>query len=145
MTADQLSTFVGNHPILVLAFVGLTIALIANEISRFTQGYKMISPSQLTLLINRENALVIDVSPFNDFEKAHIVGSKHIAMSQLDPENKTLAKAKDLPIAVVCRSGMTAAGVAKRLVKAGFAKVFLLDGGIAAWQQADLPTARGKQ
>lgn len=144
MFPDQLPEFIGNHPILSLAFVAIGIALIANEISRFTQGYKLLSPAQLTQLINRDNALVVDISPINDFEKAHIVGSKHVAMSQFDPENKLLAKAKELPVAVVCRTGMNAAGAAKRLVKAGFAKVYLLEGGIAAWQQADLPLARGK-
>lgn len=144
MFPEQLPEFIGNHPILMMAFVGLTIALVVNELSRFTQGYKLVSPAQLTLLINRQDALVIDISPINDFEKAHIVGSKHVSPSQFDPENKALAKAKDLPVAVVCRTGMSASGAAKRLVKAGFSKVYLLDGGIAAWQQADLPTARGK-
>jgi rhodanese-related sulfurtransferase len=52
---------------------------------------------------------------------------------------------KDMPVAVVCRTGMTAGSAAKRLVKAGFSKVYWLDGGIAAWQQAELPLAKGKE
>ncbi|MEO8000992.1 MAG: rhodanese-like domain-containing protein, partial [Arenimonas sp.] len=31
-----------------------------------------------------------------------------------------------------------------KLVKAGFEKVFWLDGGVAAWQQADLPLVKGR-
>lgn len=144
MFPDQLPEFIGNHPILSLAFVGIGLALVANELQRFTRGYKAIGPAELTRLINREDALVIDVSALNDFEKGHIAGSRHVAMSQFDPENKVLAKAKELPIAVVCRTGMTAGNAAKRLVKAGFTRVHWLDGGIAAWQQADLPLTRGK-
>jgi rhodanese-related sulfurtransferase len=98
----------------------------------------------LTQLINRENALVVDVSPINDFEKGHIVGSKNVVLSQFDPENKQLAKARELPVALVCRTGMVSAQAAKRLVKAGFPKVYWLDGGIGAWQSADLPLARGR-
>lgn len=144
MFPEQLSEFIGNHPILVLAFVGIGVALIANEMSRFTRGYKGISPAELTRLINREDALVVDVSPINDFEKGHIVGSKHLVLSQFDPGHKLLAKAKDSPVVLVCRSGMTAGNPAKQLVKAGFTRVHLLEGGIGAWQQAELPLAKGK-
>jgi rhodanese-related sulfurtransferase len=90
-------------------------------------------------MINRDEALVIDLSPIGDFEKGHIAGSKSVQMSQFDPESKLLAPAKSRPVVVVCRSGVTAAGAAKRLKKAGFEHVYLLDGGVAAWRQADLP------
>lgn len=144
MSFEELQQFIANHPLLSLGLVGITIALIANEATRFTRGYKALSPAQLTQLINREDALVVDVSASNDYERGHIVGSKHVAMSQFDPENKQLAKVKDMPVAIVCRTGMQSAQAAKRLQKAGFTKVHWLDGGIAAWQQADLPLARGK-
>lgn len=143
MPAD-FSSFVQDHLLLSLALVGITAALIVNELSRFTRGYKGLSPALLTQLINRENALVVDVSPINDFEKGHIVGSRSVVMSQFDPENKQLAKVRELPVALVCRNGMTSAQAAKRLVKAGFQKVYWLDGGIASWQAADLPLARGR-
>jgi rhodanese-related sulfurtransferase len=141
---DQLQTFFGNHAMLCLGIVGVTIALIGNELSRFTRGYRAISPHQLTALINRDNALVVDVSATPDFEKGHVVGSRSVVMSQFDPENKQLAKVRELPVAVVCRNGTTSAIAAKRLVKAGFKNVHWLDGGVAAWQSADLPLARGK-
>ncbi|HTD28777.1 MAG TPA: rhodanese-like domain-containing protein [Xanthomonadaceae bacterium] len=144
MPIDQLQTFFGNHAMLCLGIVGVTIALIGNELSRFTRGYRAISPHQLTALINRDNALVVDVSATPDFEKGHVVGSRSVVMSQFDPENKQLAKVRELPVAVVCRNGTTSAIAAKRLVKAGFKNVHWLDGGVAAWQSADLPLARGK-
>ena len=33
---------------------------------------------------------------------------------------------------------------AKRLKKAGFEQVYVLDGGILGWQQADLPLVKGR-
>jgi rhodanese-related sulfurtransferase len=141
---ERIPEFIGNHPILSLAFIGIGIALVANEVSRYTRGFKSLTPAELTRLINQENALVVDVSPINDFEKGHIVGSRHVAMSQFDPENKSLAKVREHPVAVVCRNGTQSGQAAKRLVKAGFTRVCVLDGGIAAWQQAEMPLARGK-
>lgn len=144
MFFERLPEFIGAHPLLSMGMVAVTVALVMNELSRFTRGFKAVSPSELTHLINRENALVVDVSPINDYEKGHVVGSKHVAMSQFDPESKLLAKVKDLPVVVVCRNGMQSTVAAKKLVKAGFQKVSWLDGGIAAWQSAELPLARGK-
>jgi rhodanese-related sulfurtransferase len=141
---EPLQTFVTDHAVLCLGFVGVTVALIGNELSRFTRGYRAIGPAQLTGLINREDALVVDVSPPADFEKGHVIGSRNVAMSQFDPENKQLAKVRELPVALVCRTGVTSAAAAKRLVKAGFKQVYWLDGGVASWQSADLPVARGK-
>jgi len=84
------------------------------------------------------------LSSTQDFDKGHIAGARNVQMSQFDPENKELAKVKELPIALYCKTGTTSAQAAARLVKAGFTQVFWLGGGLAAWRQADLPTTRGK-
>lgn len=144
MSLAELLAFAGQSPLLSALFVVLTAAIVYTEIARLFTGYKRVNPAELTALINRESALVVDVSAIADFEKGHILGSKHVAMSQFDPENKLLAKAKELPVALVCRSGQTASGAATRLYKAGFKRVYLLEGGINAWIQADLPLTKGR-
>jgi len=144
MSLDTLLAFARANPALSVALVGLTLAIIYTEISRLFVGYKSVNPAGLTALVNRDNALLVDVSASGDFEKGHIVGAKNVAMSQFDPENKLLAKVKDLPVVLACRNGTGSADAAKRLVKAGFQKVYWLEGGIAAWQQANLPLVKGK-
>jgi rhodanese-related sulfurtransferase len=140
----RLPEFLGNHFYLTLGFVGVLVALIVTEAQQLTRGYKALTPAGLTQLINRENALLIDVSSLQDFEKGHIPGAKHVAMSQFDPENKDLAKVKDLPVALVCKTGQTSATAAQRLKKAGFSKVFWLEGGLGAWTEAQMPLAKGR-
>jgi rhodanese-related sulfurtransferase len=144
MTLASLLAFARANPFLSLVFVGLTLAIVYHEISRLFLGFKAVHPAALTELVNRQDALVVDVSPGADFEKGHIVGSRNVFMSQFDPENKALAKVRELPVVLVCRTGSVSAQAAKRLVKAGFKHVYWLDGGIAAWQQADLPLHKGK-
>ena len=144
MNFESLQAFATQSPMLSLAFIGLTVAIIYTEISRFFTGYKTVNSASLTALINREDAQVFDVSAIADFEKGHIAGAKNVVLSQVGPDNKLLAKVKEQPVVLVCRTGMQSADAAKKLVKAGFAKVFWLDGGVAAWQQADLPLVKGK-
>jgi rhodanese-related sulfurtransferase len=141
---EQLQAFASSSPMLSLALVGLTVAIIATEIARLFRGYKSLRPGELIPLINRDNALVIDLSASGDFEKGHIAGSRNLTPSQFDPENKLLSPAKGLPVVVVCRNGQASSDAAKRLKKAGFERVYLLEGGIAAWQQADLPLVKGR-
>ena len=141
---DRLPEFVAQNLLIVMVFVGLTVAVIVSFVGRFTRGYREVTPAELTRMINRENALVVDLSPQADFEKAHIPGSRHVAPSQFDPENKELAKVKDRPVVVVCRNGMSAGAAAKRLVKAGFSQVAMLGGGVNQWLAAELPVVKGK-
>nr|WP_219339519.1 rhodanese-like domain-containing protein [Luteimonas salinisoli] len=136
--------FAGRHPLLSLALAGLTAAIVFTEIARLFRGFKGLRPAELTALVNRDNALVVDLRPMADFEKGHIPGSKNVQLSQFDPESKQLAAAKALPVVLVCKTGQTASGAASRLKKAGFERVFVLDGGIHGWQQADLPLSRGR-
>jgi rhodanese-related sulfurtransferase len=141
---QDLLAFAGRHQMLSMGLVALTVAIVANEIAQLFRGFRSLRPGELTALVNRENALVVDLRPAADFEKGHIPGAKNVQMSQFDPENKQLAAAKALPVVLVCKNGQTASDAAKRLKKAGFVRVHILDGGIGGWQQADLPLAKGR-
>jgi rhodanese-related sulfurtransferase len=144
LTFPELIAFAGRHPYLSLGLAGLTVALVFNEVSALFRGYKGLQPAGLTALVNRDNALVVDLRPSADVEKGHVPGAKNVQMSQFDPENKQLAAARALPVVLVCKAGQASGDAAKRLRKAGFEHVYVLDGGIGAWQQAGLPLTRGR-
>ena len=95
-----------------------------------------------TVLINREDALVIDVRPMADFNQGHIVGAKNIPINGFKNQLGQLDKYKDRTIVVRCRSGSQSQGACKTLRDAGFSKVFNLRGGIMGWQSASLPVTR---
>ena len=140
----RLPEFIANHMLLAMLFVVLIVVLIGNEVSRLFRGYRELTPNGLTLLINRDSPLVVDLSSAQDFERGHVPNARHVPLSQFDPENKDLAKVKELPVAVYCKDGNTSATAAARLVKAGFKHVYWLGGGLAAWRNAELPTVSGK-
>ena len=144
MDWNRVLAFAGEHQVLVMVLAGLTVAIIFNEFSRLTSGFKPVDPAGLTALINRQDALLVDVSGTAEFEKGHIAGAKNVQMSQFDADNKILAKVREMPVAMVCRTGTSSADAARKLAKAGFKQVHWLDGGIAAWQQASLPLVKGK-
>ena len=98
-----------------------------------------LTPAEATLLMNREDALVLDVRETGEWSSGHIQGARHIALAQLDKRISELEKFKDRPIIICCASGNRSSSACGQLKKIGFEKVFSLDGGISAWLSANLP------
>lgn len=92
-------------------------------------------------LINRQNAVVLDVREQGEYDAGHIINSRLIPTGQLKDRIGELEKYRERPIVVVCRSGARAAGATVFLNKQGF-KPHLLTGGVMAWQKANLPLER---
>jgi rhodanese-related sulfurtransferase len=104
-----------------------------------------ISPAQATALINREDALVIDVREAAEFSAGHLLNARHIPLAELEKRVGELEKFRDKPVILNCASGSRSASACAILRKAGFASVHNLDGGIAAWEKAGMPISRKKK
>lgn len=97
---------------------------------------------QATLLMNQQDASVIDVREVDEFAGGHIINARNIPLSQIEARAGEVKKNKSRPVIVCCASGnRSSAGVAA-LKKHGYEQVFSLAGGIAAWRQAGLPTQK---
>jgi rhodanese-related sulfurtransferase len=138
---EQLIEFAGNHTLMVAAFFFILALLIWNLVT--DPGSKgAVDATGATGLINREDALVIDVRPMADFGKGHIVDAINIPMNGFKNQLGQLEKHKNRTIVVSCRSGNQSQMACKILRQAGFEKVFNLRGGMMGWQSASLPVTR---
>lgn len=142
---SQVIEFIGNHGLLVGAFVGVLAMLIWNIIGDAISGIESVPPLQAVGLINHDNALVLDVRETNEFESAHIINALHISVGTLGNNLAKLDKYRQQPILVGCASGNRSSHACRILKKNGFEKVYNLKGGMLAWQSAGLPTAKGKK
>ena len=93
--------------------------------------------------MNREDAIVVDIRATSEFSKGHIAGALNIAADQLTEGHSKLENHKTKPIIVVCNAGITAGKTANQLAAAGYEQVNVLDGGMNAWFNANLPVAKG--
>jgi rhodanese-related sulfurtransferase len=107
-------------------------------LTRGSGGAGRVSPAQAVQLINREKAVLIDVSEPAEFAGGHAVGSKNVPLDKLEASGD-LPKNKTLPVVLVCPSGTRAVRAAATLKKLGFDKPHVLAGGLAAWREANLP------
>lgn len=100
-----------------------------------------LSPNEAVLLINREKAQVIDVCEPDEYKAGHLIGAKNIPLSQLG-EGKGLPGNKTTPLVVVCASGVRSARAVSQLQGMGYTNAQSLQGGLAAWRSANLPTEK---
>ncbi len=132
--------FLQANPVLTFAWIGIFAALIFTSVKAGMSNVKKISHQQATLLMNREEAIVVDVRSDAEFKKGHILGAKLLPLSKLkNNELGSLENKKDSPIIVVCNMGMTSTQACQMLQKAGFTNLHSLQGGITEWRNANLP------
>jgi rhodanese-related sulfurtransferase len=104
-------------------------------------GSTKVSTNDAVQLINRERAVLIDVSEPAEYAAGHVAGSKSVPLGQLEASN-ALPKNKALPLVVVCPTGTRAGRAVATLRKLGFENARALAGGFAAWRAANLPVEK---
>ena len=105
---------------------------------RFLRG-KELGVVQAVQLINRQDAVVVDVREPAEFKAGHIPNARNIPHGQIGDRLKELEKFKSKPILLSCATGQRSASACNVLQKAGFADVYSLSGGMNAWLQASMP------
>jgi len=142
MNSAQLLEFIGNHALLVTLFGALVVALIGNEAYRWSTAMPRVAAHEATRMINRDDALVLDVREQGEFRKGHIIGAKNVPEGELDDEAARIKKRKARPVIVCCGTGTAAPRAAERLSRAGIEQVYALRGGMTAWRDAQMPVTK---
>ena len=106
-------------------------------------GAPQVGATEAVRLINRRDAVVLDVRDKADFAAGHIPNARNIPLPELGGRLREIEKFKARPIVVNCQSGMRSATVCSMLRKNGFGEVFSLRGGIGGWAEASLPVEKG--
>ncbi|MGQ0512069.1 MAG: rhodanese-like domain-containing protein [Betaproteobacteria bacterium] len=130
-----------NWHLIALAFVSGAM-LIWPTVRRASAGGASVDTLQATHLINREDAVVLDVRDPAEFAKGRVLGAKNVPLGELAKRAGDLQKNKAKPLIVVCQTGNRSLGAMAELRKMGFEKVVNLSGGFNAWQQAGLPVEK---
>ena len=144
MTIEQLAEFAGNHPGLFIALGVVLGLLVWNLLASQISGIKSLLPQEAIFLVNREDAIILDVREENEYAQGHILNSVHIPLSTLSSKTGRIEKYRSRPIIASCMSGNRSGQACNLLKKNGFEKMHNLKGGIIAWQNASLPLTKKK-
>jgi len=122
---------------------GLGLALVLSFVPDLIPGAQQISPAEVTRLINRERAVLLDLRPEGVFAAAHLPGAVRVDPVRDAERIRVLTKDRARP--VVLHTDDTMAGIAlfRSLGAQGCERVYRLRGGLDAWRAAGLPLAGG--
>ena len=95
---DRALEFVGNHPFLFGILAVLAVLFFAIENKR--SGRK-ISPNTLGMMVNSQNAQLIDIRAKKKFETGYIQGSRNIPFTELKDRIEEI-RAIEQPVIIVC-------------------------------------------
>lgn len=134
--------FLANNLMLVMLFVASGVMLVWPELMKLAGGGGAeVGTLEATRLMN-QGSLVLDVRDAKEYAAGHLPKARHIPLAELPGRVGEIAKFKDKPVIVTCRSGARAGSACRYLRREGFNNVFQLKGGLAAWQQASLPVEK---
>ena len=88
--------------------------------SETRRGGPKVDCNQLTNLVNKNSACLVDVRPKNEFEMGAIAGSVNIPFDELENRNDELLKEKDNPIVLICKMGRNAALAGEKMRSYGY-------------------------
>lgn len=129
---DRAFEFVGNHPFLFGILAVLAVMFFAIENKR---SGKKVSPNTLAMMVNSQNAQLIDIRAKKKFATGYIQGSRNIPFTDLKDRLAEI-RAIEAPVIIICDMGIQA-GAAIQMI--GKDSVYRLDGGVGGWQAAGMP------
>ncbi len=139
---NQYFEFIQRHWELSILFIGLILVYLFLEFRSKAMGLAEYNPQKTVLMLNHNEAVLIDLREETDFKMGHIANSINIPFSQMNNHLKTLNKNKNKTLILLTNKTSELLLAKKILVKEGFTQFGYLTGGIAAWEQEQLPIVK---
>jgi rhodanese-related sulfurtransferase len=135
---QDITSFITNHPLLSAATFFVFILVMLIELIRAKGNVFNITPAKVTQLINRENAVIVDIRQAESFKKGHIIDAQNMQASDILKDSKKLDKLRTKPVIIVGNTGQDSQKIAAFLLKHGY-NAYSLSGGMRAWSEAQMP------
>ncbi len=132
--------FIDNWYLVLVALVSGAMLLL--PVFREAAGGSL-TAARAVQLINREKAVVVDVSEPDEFAAGHVGGAKNVPLGQLEERLPQVVKNKSVPLVLVCAKGARAQRAVAVAKKLGYDKAEALAGGLKAWRDASMPVEKG--
>ena len=135
-----MSFFIDNWVLIAVAFA--SGAMLVWPAVRAGGRAGSLNTTDAVLLMNREKAVVVDVSEATEFAAGHIIGAKSLPLSELSAKLPGTVKNKATPVILVCANGARSNRALADAKKLGYEKAHSLTGGMGAWRAAGLPVEK---
>ena len=135
----ELLDFVVQHWLLVSATLLVVVAIIVLELNSFQRALPSLSPQAAVLLLNHDEAQLLDLRSPILFNEAHIAGAHNFPIENLATLLPKCRLNRKNTLILITASGIIPKNDFKIFQENGFTKIATLAGGINAWREANFP------
>lgn len=136
---QELAEFTSANPWLAAGLIASALAVIFYELRLKARDIGSLGTAVAVRMINN-GSVVVDVRSPENYAAGHIVDARNITETELLDQPDNLGKKKSALL--VCDNGQRSSELVAKLRKGGLENIFSLKGGLAAWQQENLPVVR---
>jgi rhodanese-related sulfurtransferase len=135
--------FLQDNWLLLVAMIGSGAMWLWLTVRDRWSPIREIGAMEATQLINRRDALMLDLREAKEYEGGRVPNAVHLPQSQLASRAHELEKLTARPVIAYCDRGQRSRSAAAALTRLGFTEVYTLRGGLRAWSEAGLPLEKG--
>ncbi|MFN2262482.1 MAG: rhodanese-like domain-containing protein [Psychroflexus sp.] len=112
----------------------LIVVIVVFSCSQPTEDkVNIVTSSEMKDIISQDSIQLIDVRSLEEFREGHLENAQNLIYDE-DFAEKIKALDKSKPVAVYCKTGRRSSECSEILKKAGFEKIYELEGGLSEWQ-----------
>ncbi len=115
----------------------LVVAVVSCKEKETVDGIQLVTAEEMQTILELEDVQLIDVRTPQEYDEIRIANAQNIDFMSptFDEDIAKLDKTK--PVILYCKSGRRSAKCAEKMKKAGFEKIYDLEGGISKWKHSD--------
>jgi rhodanese-related sulfurtransferase len=115
----------------------LAVAVVSCKEKETVDGIQLVTAEEMQTILELEDVQLIDVRTPQEYDEIRIANAQNIDFMSptFDEDIAKLDKTK--PVILYCKSGRRSAKCAEKMKKAGFEKIYDLEGGISKWKHSD--------
>ncbi|MFN3997148.1 rhodanese-like domain-containing protein [Algoriphagus sp.] len=126
--------------VFLFAFLMIGFSSYAQTVEK--DSIQVISIAEFQKMSSKKKNKVIDVRTPEEVAEGHLAGSFNINFLGENFTQEIEALNKNKTYLLYCRSGARTRRAADQMQKAGFKKIYMLEGGITAWNEAGKPVEK---
>lgn len=125
-----------NIYVICCLFVAMSLSVSCID-NKMDTGVTLVTAEEMQSILELEDVQLVDVRTPEEHDEVRIANSQNIDFLSPTFDEDILKLDKKKPVILYCKSGNRSAKCAKKLIDAGFEKIYDLEGGISKWKHSD--------
>lgn len=119
----------------LMYFFGFAMLVLFSSCEDESKGeVKLVTAEEMQTLMELDDVQLVDVRTPEEYKEGHISNAQNIDFNSPTFDEDIVNLDKNKPVILYCKGGGRSSKCSEKLLKAGFVKIYDLQGGITQWE-----------